>query len=244
MPNTHPLIGLTVNHLPSANPMAPNHGLSEAYIKAVSNAGGIPLLIPLGLPETDWDALANRLDGILLTGGSDLDPALFNGNPHPRVYDVDPERDALEIALVQRAAAHKQPFLGICRGIQAINVALGGTLYTDIGDQLPGALRHDLYPNIPRDYRAHEVILAPSSKLAAILATDRPQVNSLHHQGLDRIAQGLSVTGRAPDGLVESVELPDHPFAIGVQWHPEWLQDDPAMRNLFKAFMDAAANGK
>lgn len=241
---THPLIGLTVNHLASTNPLAPNHGLSEAYIKAVSNAGGIPLLIPLGLPETDWPVLANRLDGILLTGGSDFDPAIFNGSPHPRVYDIDPERDALEIALVQRAAKQKLPFLGICRGIQAINVALGGTLYTDIADQLPGALRHDCYPNIPRDYRAHEVILEPSSKLAGILATDRPQVNSLHHQGLDRISQDLVVTGRAPDGLVESVELPGHPFAIGVQWHPEWLQDDPAMRNLFKAFMDAAANGK
>ncbi|TLN12925.1 gamma-glutamyl-gamma-aminobutyrate hydrolase family protein, partial [bacterium] len=99
---TTPLIGLTINHLASTNPQSPNQGLAEAYVKAVSNAGGIPLLIPLGLPESDWEALFNRLDGILLTGGSDIDPQRFAGQPHPRVYDIDEDRDALEIALVQR----------------------------------------------------------------------------------------------------------------------------------------------
>lgn len=236
-----PIIGLTTNRLVSTNPLAPNHGVSEAYIKAVSNAGGLPLLIPLGLPERDWAALENRLDGILLTGGSDIDPARFNGTPHPRVYEIDGERDALEVALVQRAVATGQPFLGICRGAQAVNVALGGTLYTDIADQVPGALRHDWYPDIPRDYRAHDVMLDPQSKLAGILGSAQAQVNSLHHQGLERIGQGLVVTGHAPDGMVEAVELPSHPFGIAVQWHPEWLQDDPAMRALFRAFVQAAA---
>ena len=239
-----PIIGLTTNRLASTNPLAPNHGVSEAYIKAVYNAGGLPLLIPLGLPEHDWQALAARLDGILFTGGSDLDPAIFNGTPHPRVYDVDSQRDSLEIALVRRAAETGQPFLGICRGAQAVNVALGGTLYTDIADQVPGALRHDWYPDIPRDYRAHPVTLAPSSRLAGILGTTQPQVNSLHHQGLQHIGAGLAVTGHAPDGMVESVELPGHPFGIAVQWHPEWLQDDPAMRALFRAFIEAAAGGR
>jgi len=236
-----PVIGLTTNRLASTNPLAPNHGVSEAYIQAVSEAGGIPLLIPLGLPERDWQVLAARLDGILLTGGSDLDPAIFNGTPHPRVYDVDPQRDALEMALVQRATQTGQPFLGICRGAQAVNVALGGTLYTDIADLFPGALRHDWYPDIPRDYRAHAVTLDPSSRLAGILGTTQPQVNSLHHQGLQHIGAGLAVSGHAPDGMVEAVELPGHPFGIAVQWHPEWLRDDPAMRALFRAFVQAAA---
>jgi putative glutamine amidotransferase len=238
-----PVIGLTTNRLASTNPLAPNHGVSEAYVQAISNAGGLPLLIPLGLPEHDWQALAARLDGILFTGGSDLDPAIFNGTPHPRVYDVDPDRDALEIALARHAAGTGRPFLGICRGAQAVNVALGGTLYTDITDQVPGALRHDWYPDIPRGYRAHPVALDPSSQLAGILGTIHPQVNSLHHQGLQHIGAGLAVTGQAPDGIVESVELPGHPFGIAVQWHPEWLQDDPAMRALFRAFIEAAAGG-
>lgn len=239
-----PTIGLTTNRLVSTNPLSPNHGVSEAYIQAVSNAGGLPLLIPLGLPERDWQALAARLDGILFTGGSDIDPARFNGVPHPNVYGIDPDRDALEIALVRRAAQTGQPFLGICRGSQAVNVALGGSLYTDIADQVPGALRHDWYPDVPRGYRAHAVTLDPDSRLAGILGGTAAQVNSLHHQGLLQVGQGLAVSGHSPDGMIESIELPGHPFGIAVQWHPEWLQDDPAMRALFHAFIEAAAREK
>lgn len=239
-----PIIGLTLNRLSSSNVLVPYHGLSEAYVKAVSDAGGIPLLIPLGLPKSDWEPLRELLDGILLTGGSDIDPASFNGRPHPGVYDVDTERDALEIALVQRAVETRQPFLGICRGVQAINIALGGTLYTDIADQYPGAQRHDWYPNVPRDYLAHQVTVEPASRLGGILGVAHPEVNSLHHQALERIGEGLMVTAHAPDGMIEAVELPDHPFGIGVQWHPEWLQNDPAMRNLFRAFIRAAAERK
>lgn len=239
-----PVIGLTVNRLSYGNRRSLYHALSEAYINAVVNAGGIPLLIPLGLPEKDWGLLCDHLDGILLTGGSDIDPARFNGRNHPSVYDIDSDRDALEIALVQRAAAIQMPFLGICRGVQAINVALGGTLYTHIPDQLSGAVRHDWYPNIPRNHRAHEVTLEPTSRLAGILGATHLQVNSLHHQGLEQLGQGLIAVGRAPDGLVEAVELSGHAFGIGVQWHPEWLQDDPAMRSLIRAFIEAAAEGK
>lgn len=239
-----PVIGLTVNRLSYGNRRSLYHALSEAYINAVVNAGGIPLLIPLGLPEKDWGLLCDHLDGILLTGGSDIDPARFNGRNHPSVYDIDSDRDALEIALVQRAAAIQMPFLGICRGVQAINVALGGTLYTHIPDQLSGAVRHDWYPNIPRNHRAHEVTLEPTSRLAGILGATHLQVNSLHHQGLEQLGQDLVAVGRAPDGLVEAVELAGHAFGIGVQWHPEWLQDDPAMRSLIRAFIEAAAEGK
>jgi putative glutamine amidotransferase len=238
---THPIIGLTINRFSIFNSTSPYHSIAETYIRAVSNAGGIPMLIPLGLPESDWDQIYERMDGFLFTGGTDIDPLRFNGQPHPRVNDIDSDRDALEIALVKRAAERRQPFLGICRGVQAINVALGGTLYTDIADQYPNALRHDWYPNVPRDYLAHEVNLSSSSQLAGILGTTLSQVNSLHHQGLDRIGGGLTVVGKAPDGLVEAVELSGHPFGIGVQWHPECLQEDPAMRRLFQAFVQAAA---
>lgn len=241
---THPIIGLTINRLSLTNPLNPNQGLSESYIQAVSNAGGIPILIPLGLPQEHLQTLYSHLDGILLTGGSDVDPARFNGRSHMRVYDVDSDRDALEIGLVRLAVESGKPLLGICRGVQVINVALGGTLYTDLADHYPNALRHDWYPDIPRDYRAHEVEIDPSSRLAAVLGATRPQVNSLHHQGLERIGAGLSVVAKAPDGLVEAVENPERPFFIGVQWHPEWLQEVPAMRNLFKAFVTAAETGK
>lgn len=241
---THPIIGLTINRLSLTNPLNPYQGLSETYIRAVSNAGGIPLLIPLGLSQEHFQALYAHVDGLLLTGGSDIDPARFKGRSHIRVTDIDTDRDALEIALVQRAIESGKPLLGICRGIQAINVALGGTLYTDLADQYPNALRHDWYPDVPRDYPAHEVAIEPSSRLAGILGVTRPQVNSLHHQGLERVADGLTVVGKAPDGLVEAVELPAHPFFIGVQWHPEWLQEVQAMRDLFSAFIRAAGKGK
>ena len=220
----------------------PTAGISEAYIRAVRRAGGTPVLIPPGLNGDELATLRRRLDGLLFTGGGDIDPALFNGKPHPRVYDIDPERDALEISLVQMAAESQWPFLGICRGIQVINVALGGTLYTDIADQHPGAQRHDWYPNIPRNHLAHPVTLEPTSRLAGILAGPIVSTNSLHHQGLEQIAPSLAVTGLAPDGIVEAVEISGHPFAVGVQWHPEWLQEDPVMRDLFKALVDAARN--
>ena len=121
-----------------------------------------------------------------------------------------------------------------------MNVALGGTLYTHIQDQMPGALKHDYYPDLPRNYLAHTVDVKAGSRLADILGEPKPQVNSLHHQGLSQIASPLVTTAFAPDGLVEAVELPEHPYAIGVQWHPEWITDQPAMQRLFRSFVEAA----
>lgn len=216
------------------------HCLSQAYAQAVLQAGGIPLLIPVDTPEAGWQELRARLDGLLLTGGGDIDPSRFGGQPHPRVGEVDAARDHLEIGLVQAAAQTDWPFLAICRGIQVMNVALGGTLYTDIADQFAGAVRHDYYPGWPRNYPAHEVRLERNSRLARVLGAGRLMVNSLHHQGVDGIAPGSQPVGYAPDRLVEALELPRHRFGIGVQWHPEELLDSPASQALFRAFIEAA----
>lgn len=233
-----PVIGITAGRTITSSPLPFVH-ISESYMRAVTRAGGIPLVVPAVLPLEKLRDLAGKVDAILVTGGGDIDPLRFDGESHPRVYDIDEDRDSVEIGLVQLAAETGLPFLGICRGIQVINVALGGTLITDIGDQVPTAQRHDWYPDIPRDYLAHPVTLAADSRLAKILGQTEVQVNSLHHQSIKSPASALKVTGYAPDGVIESVELPDHPFGIGVQWHPEWLQHLPEMRAIFRSLVVA-----
>lgn len=235
-----PLIGITSNLIPPREGLFGTVQVGESYIQSVIQAGGLPVVIPVGLSSEDVQLLFSRLDGILLTGGSDIDPRRFNGAPHPRVYDVDTRRDSLEIRLVQLAAEKGKPFLGICRGIQVINVALGGSLFTDIADQFPHPLKHDLFPNIPRSYLAHPISVAADSHLSQVLGGEAFEVNSLHHQGLDRLATPLRAVAYAPDHLVEGVELPGHPFALGVQWHPEWLQEHAPQRKLFLEFIKAA----
>lgn len=239
-----PLIGITSNYVPADDGKFGVINVGESYIQAVIRAEGLPVVIPVGLSEAEVRALFDRLDGLLLTGGADVDPLLFDGLPHPRVYGIDARRDAMEIDLVRMAAEQGKPFLGICRGIQVINVALGGTLYTDIADQKEQALRHDWYPNIARDYLAHPVTISPECQLASILGGEMCEVNSLHHQGILRMAPVLRPTAFALDGLIEAVELPGHPFGMGVQWHPEWLQEHAAQRRLFQALVKAAAGGE
>ena len=235
-----PLIGITCNYTPAEDGKFGTLSAGESYVQAVLGGGGLPVIIPVGLSQEDLRSLFARLDGLLLTGGADVDPVRFHGQPHPRVYGIDLRRDELEINLVQMAAKAGKPFLGICRGIQVINVALGGTLFTDIADQSPNSLRHDWYPDTPRDYLAHSVAIAPGSRLAQILGGEVFEVNSLHHQGLDHLAPPLRAVAFAPDSLIEGVELPGHPFAVGVQWHPEWLQVHGAQRLLFQALVKAA----
>lgn len=234
-----PLIGITTSRfLSSAN----YHliATTEAYIKAVQRAGGIPVLIPVGLAHSDLQQLRKSLNGILLSGGGDIEPQRFNGKPHPRIHDIDESRDELELELVRLAVETDWPFFGICRGIQVINVALGGSLFTDIGAQHPSALRHDCYPNMPRDFITHQVNLQPGSMLEQAVKGVELEVNSLHHQGIDQLGCRLEVLASAPDGLVEAVWLKRHPFGLGVQWHPEWLPGSPAHQAIFSAFIEAA----
>lgn len=233
------LIAISASRISSKLPL-PQTAVNEAYSRAVQSAGGLPLLIPNHVTDAELQAIFARVDGVLLTGGGDVNPMHFNGRPHQRIGEVDDDRDRVELGLARLAVEHGKPFLGICRGCQVINVALGGTLYTDIGDQLPGALRHDWYPEIPRDTLAHSVRLKEGSRLRTILGAEDTGVNSLHHQGLEQVAPVLQPVAWAPDGLVEAVELDGHPFGLAVQWHPEWLQAHAPMRALFAAFISAA----
>ena len=214
--------------------------LWEAYVQAVLRAGGIPLLLP-PVGKLPVEAVLSHLDGLILSGGGDIDPALFAGKPHPSVYGIDPERDEQEIALMKAAVYQEMPFLAICRGIQVINVALGGSLYTDISDQLPGALAHPWQEGTPRDRLSHSVKVEAGSRLAELLGTTaQVQVNSLHHQGISRLADGLVGTATAPDGLIEAVEVAGHPFGLAVQWHPECLPASAPMQRLFQGLVTAA----
>jgi putative glutamine amidotransferase len=162
-----------------------------------------------------------------------------------RILETDTDRDRVEMEVVRLALAREMPLLGICRGHQVLNVALGGTLWADVPSQMPGGLAHDFDKTHPRDYEAHTVEIAPDSRLAEILGCKVTAVNSLHHQGVKELAPGLRVSATAPDGLVEGIELPDHPFALSVQWHPEWLVPASApMMQLFTRFVQAAQNGR
>ena len=213
--------------------------LGEVYVQAVLRAGGVPLLLP-PVGKLPLETVLPRLDGLLLTGGGDIDPILFAGKPHPNVYGIDPERDEMEIALVNAAVRLGLPFLAICRGIQVVNVALGGTLYTDISDQLPGALAHPWQKGAPHDHITHTVRVEIGSRLAELLGSAQVGVNSLHHQGIQRLADGLVCTATAPDGLIEAVEVTGHPFGLAVQWHPEWLPEVAPMQRLFQGLVAAA----
>jgi len=233
-----PLIGITTNQ--SRTPYGqPTVMLMQSYINAVMQAGGVPVLIPSLIAEDGWDAVYSRLNGILFSGGGDIGLEYSPGEPHPRIDDVDVARDSIELKMVRAAASDGKPFLGICRGCQVMNVALGGTLYTHIPDQLPNALDHS-YPGNMRTMLVHDVKIEEGTQMAEIFGKPILKVNSLHHQGLKDIPSSLRVAGNAPDGLVEAIELPDHPFGLAVQWHPEWLTDQNSMRNLFKNFVRAA----
>jgi putative glutamine amidotransferase len=235
-----PVIGLTTYNEKNKHGF-PIAALQYKYITALTQAGGTPVMIPsILLKEDALGSLLERLDGLLLTGGGDIAIDRFRGESHPRVDGVDPDRDAVELTLLQAAEESGIPFLGICRGFQVVNVALGGTLFTHIQDQFPGAIKHDYDSNSQRMLLAHKVFVEKASHLAGILGEIELEVNSLHHQGVKDLSAALRPAGYAPDGLVEAVELPGHPFGLAVQWHPEWLTDQPVTRRLFRAFVDAA----
>jgi len=218
-------------------------GIGEQYLLAVEGGGGIPLLIHLTHDVAVVQAHYRRCDGLLFAGGDDVDPAHFGQAPHPKLGAVEPLRDEVELALARRAIDDGKPVLGICRGIQLLNIALGGTLYQDIPSELPDALDHYASSKAPgRAHLAHPIALAPESWLAAQLETDELPGNTFHHQALRDIAPGLRVTGRAPDGVVEAVEGAGASFVVGVQCHPEdlWEHVDVRWARLFAGFVEAA----
>jgi putative glutamine amidotransferase len=240
-----PLIGLTTEHFSTGYTAEPDRNAQGAlitYIEAVIGAGGLPVLIPLSLAGDDLRAVYARLDGILVPGGADIDPAYFNQERHPKLGEVDPERDRVELEITRYAVEDGKPLLGVCRGLQVINVALGGTLYQDLPSEYPATLLRHAHPvsEYPRDHLAHLVRVEEESHLARVLGTPLVQVNSRHHQAVREVAPSLEIVARAPDGVIEGVELPQHPFALGVQWHPENLQALPEMKRLFEGFVEAS----
>lgn len=241
---TLPIIAIPCRHDTSAHYAGREiNSQNNTYIRAVVAAGGAPFLIPLEVTETQLQALYQLADGVLLTGGGDIDPEFYRQTPHPATADIQRERDTVELTLAKWAIADKKPLLGICRGFQVITVAAGGSLYQDIATQLPKAGRHDFLPRrggFSRDHLAHKVILQADSRLGKMLGDDAFMTNSLHHQALEKIPAPFKVVGHADDGIAEAIELPDHPFCIGVQWHPEELvEKDMRARQIFAAFVSA-----
>ncbi len=241
-----PIIGVTARSAVNPDTGAQMDGAVGAYLSALGQAGAVPVIVPRNLSPEALRAVFQRLDGLLFAGGGDISPARLGGETHPSIYGVDEERDALEFALVRWAAALGKPFLGICRGIQVVNAALGGSLYLDIASQRPESLPHSSPADRPGNYLAHRIRAVANSRLGCLLAQEEGPVNSLHHQAVRRLAPGVQAAAWAEDGLIEGVELPDHPFGLAVQWHPELLPDRADMRHLFEGRAAAAeqASGK
>ncbi len=234
-----PLIGIPGRTITDAHRDV-RYGMLATYTRAVDLAGGAPVVIPLQLSEETLCAIYAQLDGLLLAGGVDIHPKEFGEEVLPACGDIDPARDDTELRLTRWALAEGKPVFGICRGIQLLNVAAGGSLYQDISSQLATDVKHDY--RIPEaQVFAHSVELEPGSVVARALGVTRLEVNSLHHQALKEIAPGLRVTGRAPDGMIEAVEGTNWHFVMGVQFHPEWLLDEDArMVKLFETFVVSA----
>jgi len=230
-----------------SNPGTTNHvWLRFDYLHAVSKARGLPSIVASGFtnPLEEAEQLAGEIldncDGLLLSGGTDVDPVIFGEVPHTALGRVDGPRDPFEITLAREAVRRDLPILGICRGLQVLNVALGGTLTQDIPSDVPGAVRHEAGEN--RTEIAHEVEIVPGSKLASLLSARSAGVNSFHHQAAKRIGEGLTVSATCPaDGIVEGLEMNDRAFVVAVQWHPEnFWRTSPGFDGLFRGFVEAA----
>lgn len=214
--------------------------LAAQIVEGVQLEGGEAMLIPPNLDEAALRRCFSEIDGLLLSGGGDVDPRLYGEEPIAAVSGVDADRDRTEMTLARWALAAGKPIFGICRGLQLLNVVCGGSLYQDVS-QHERALKHAYYPDFPHDYLAHEVTVANDSQLASILGAVRAEVNSLHHQACRAVAPGLRAVAWAPDGIVEALEVEGHPFAMAVQWHPEALLQRAESRALFAALIEASA---
>ena len=244
-----PVIGIPTQTLQSLGgvpaEIPPSWAMSQRYVLALTNAGAIPWLIPL-VDEETLRAIYERLDGVFLPGGADIDPASYGETPHPLCDKTDRERDRVELALATWAIADGKPVLGVCRGMQLINVAAGGSLFQDIAEQKRDAIKHDYFSfgggAFRRDYLAHDVDIAPGTRLAKVFGEGAIHVNSMHHQAVRDIGRGLRPTAVASDGLIEGLESDNGNYVVAVQWHPESLTESQASaRRLFEDFVEEAA---
>lgn len=234
-----PLIGISTSELryspgnreaQQADPERRELALGLKYLDAVEAVGGVPVILA-PIPPEALDALLDRLSGIVLSGGPDLHPSAYGHDEHPELGPTEPDLDRFEISLVRRADARRLPTLGVCRGAQVLNVARGGTLH----QHLPGHRQSE-----PGNETTHDVRLRERSNVSCLLGRTQLDVNSFHHQAIDRLGDGLRIAGRSEDGLIEAIEDPGRDFVVGVQWHAECLVEDDTHRRLFSALVDAA----
>lgn len=235
-----PVIGIVCHSLAEGATRPAALAVGRKYADVLRSVGAVPWLIALAPDDADTFAeVMARLDGLFLAGGTDVDPARYGEPRHPKCGATDPDRDATEFALLRMAVERTMPVLAVCRGLQVMNAAFGGTLYQDIAAQVPAALNHE-GSDTARAAISHEVTVASGSRLAEILGESYVGVNSLHHQAIKHLAPTLRATAFAPDGIIEGVEGTGS-FLVGVQWHPEELAGTrPEMRRLFAAFVEAA----
>ncbi len=226
-----PLIGITT----SSQMLQGSFCLSRLYVEAVRLAGGVPILIPAG--EPDLSTILLRLDGLIFSGGGDIDPAIYNQVVHPTIYNVDRERDRSEISLAQLVLATNIPVLGICRGLEVLVVATGGSLVPHLPDEFGEVVVHraDQLHSVE-----HGVYITSDSRLAAIVGTTEVKVVSWHHQAASIVPSEWNVTAWAADGVIEALEHKHHAWAIALQWHPELSINDPLQQRIFQAFVNAA----
>jgi len=221
----------------------PAYSSREELVRAILAAGGRPYLLPSALPLDTLPEVLSEFDGLFISGGGDIHPDYFGGEMHPSVDGIDRERDEFELALCREAVAMDKAILGICRGQQVLNVAMGGNLVVDIPSELLDAGRHQWWPNFQRGRLSHSVQVEKGSQLAGIMGGTEFLVNSLHHQSVKDPGKGLKVVATAPDGVIEALEMPGKRFVVSVQWHPEWLPEHEPMRRIFKAFVEASNSG-
>ncbi len=243
-----PVIGLTTQTLHSIDGIPPglpaSWVMNQRYFLAATMVGAVPWMIPL--LDDDLHTLREiyeRLDGILLPGGVDVSPLEYGETVQPECGNLDPARDRVELQLTRWAMEDGKPLLGLCRGLQIINVASGGTLWQDLATHDGTFHKHDYFPTagFERDHLAHDVDVVAGTKLGQCLESTRVSVNSMHHQGIKRLGDGLVASATAPDGLIEGVEGSDDAFLVGVQWHPEVFEmTDPHFRHLFGGFIQAS----
>lgn len=215
---------------------------STSCIEAVEAAGGLPVMLPALKSPEEAARYADVVDGFVFVGGPDIDPARYGEEPHETAKLLPPRRELFDFALMDAALDSGKPMLCICLGMQELNVALGGTLIQDIPSEAKEPLMHRQDGEGPK--AMHDVNLAEGAKLRRILEAETMTVNSYHHQACDTLGASAVVVAKSPDGIVEAIEVKDHPFAIGVQWHPEFMEDDAAQQRIFSTLVEAARNPK
>lgn len=238
-----PLIGVTMGREKSQRFFGLSlYIMNQTYVRSLENLGALPVMIPLNMTEATLYGTLQRLDGLFLPGGEDIDPSNYGEERHPLLGATDRERDRTELLLTRWALQAGMPILGVCRGVQMINVACGGTLVQDLHSERPDLEKHDYFPPSYERFRiSHSIAIEADSHLARSMGQSH-EVNSMHHQGIAQVGYGLRVVARAEDGLPEALEAPELPFVVGVQWHPEELsKTDQMSANLFYNFVHAAA---